>query len=98
MAGNITLGAASRSNLLSLQSTTSLIGRTQGRLSTGLKVASALDDASAFFTARSLSNRATDLTAVKGKVDQAISAVSNAVQAIDAASKVVEQIRGIAES
>ena len=96
--GTITLGAASRSNLLSLQSTTSLIGRTQGRLSTGLKVASALDDASAFFTARSLSNRATDLTGVKGKVDQAISAVSNAVQAIDAASKVVEQIRGIAES
>ena len=96
--GSITLGAASRSNLLSLQSTTSLIGRTQGRLSTGLKVSSALDDASAFFTARSLTNRASDLTAVKGKVDQAISAVTNAVQAIDSATKIVEQIRGIAES
>ena len=95
---NITLGAASRSNLLSLQSTTSLIGRTQGRLSTGLKVASALDDASAFFTARSLNNRASDLTQVKDKVDQAISAVTNAVQAIDSATKIVEQIRGIAES
>jgi len=38
----ITLSAAVRSNLLSLQDTTDNINTTQGRLSTGLKVASAV--------------------------------------------------------
>ena len=42
---DITLGSATRTNLLSLQSTQSLIDRTQGRLATGLKVNNALDDA-----------------------------------------------------
>ena len=44
--GDITLSAAVRGSLLSLQSTTSLVERTQGRLSTGLEVASAIDDPS----------------------------------------------------
>lgn len=98
MAQSISLGAASRSNLLSLQSTTSLIGRTQNRLSTGLKVSSALDDASAFFAARSLNNRASDLNKAKDKIDQAVSTVKTATQAIDSASAIVEQIKGLAES
>lgn len=98
MAQSISLGAASRSNLLSLQSTTSLIGRTQNRLSTGLKVSSAVDDASAFFAARALNNRAGDLSKVKDKVDQAVSTVKSAIQAIDSASSIVEQIKGLAES
>ena len=49
MAGDITLSSATRTNLLSLQNTSSLIGQTQQRLATGLKVNSALDDALAFF-------------------------------------------------
>ena len=48
MAG-ITLSAAVRDSLLSLQTTTQLINRTQGRLSTGLAVASAIDDPINFF-------------------------------------------------
>lgn len=44
----ITLTAATRANLLWLQNTTALIGRTQERLATGLKVNSAIDDALAF--------------------------------------------------
>lgn len=98
MAQSISLGAASRSNLLSLQSTTSLIGRTQNRLSTGLKVSSALDDASAYFQARALTNRAGDLSKAKDKIDQAVSTVNAAVQAIESASAIVEQIKGLAES
>ena len=98
MAQSISLGAASRSNLLSLQNTTSLIGRTQNRLSTGLKVSSALDDASASFTARTLSNRAGDLSKVKDKIDQAVSTVTAATQAIESATALVEQIKGLAES
>ena len=39
----LTLSSATRANLLTLQSTTNLIGRTQERLATGLKVNSAID-------------------------------------------------------
>ena len=47
----VTLSSAVRSSLLSLQNTTQLIDRTQGRLSTGLRVASSVDDPVAFFQA-----------------------------------------------
>ena len=57
---DVTLTSAVRQNLLSLQSTTNLIGRTQNRLSTGLRVASAIDDPVNFFQAKGLSNRASD--------------------------------------
>ena len=43
MSSNVTLTSATRQNLLSLQDTASLTATTQNRLSTGLKVSSALD-------------------------------------------------------
>ena len=49
MADPINLTASVRGNLLTLQRTSSLIASTQTRLSTGLKINSALDDAAAFF-------------------------------------------------
>ena len=57
----VVLSAAVRSNLLSLQNTAQLLGKTQERLATGLRVNSALDDPPAFFTASSLNSRAGDL-------------------------------------
>ena len=54
MADQVNLSGATRTNLLALQRTTDLISRTQERLSTGLKVNSAIDDAIAFFQSRSL--------------------------------------------
>ena len=54
MAENVSLSAAVRANLLALQSTTDLISRTQGRLSTGLRVAAAVDDPVSFFQAKSI--------------------------------------------
>src|SRR6059058_3058634 len=59
---NITLTAAVRQNLLSLQSTADLLATTQGRLATGKKVNSALDNPTNFFTAAALSARAGQLT------------------------------------
>ena len=98
MSDKIALSAATRSNLLSLISTGKLIGRTQNRLSTGLKVASALDDASAFFQARNLSNRASDLNGVKSGIDQGISTISAAINGIDGITSVIEQMKGIAQA
>jgi len=48
---DITLNAAMRANLLSLQQTSSLQAQTQSRLATGKKVNSALDNPTSFFAA-----------------------------------------------
>ena len=58
---SIVLSASVRQNLLSLQSTASLLAKTQNNLATGNKVNTALDNPTEFFTAQSLNNRAGDL-------------------------------------
>jgi flagellin len=58
---DIVLSSGIRSNLLSLQNTASLIGTTQQRLATGLKVNSALDNPTSYFTASSLNASASNL-------------------------------------
>ena len=72
MAENVSLSTAVRANLLALQTTSELIGRTQGRLSTGLRVASAVDDAVSFFQAKSLNDRADDFNVKKRGIDQGL--------------------------
>ncbi len=95
---DVRLSAAVRNNLLSLQNTTGFINRTQDRLSSGLRVSSALDDAVAFFQAQALSNRAQDLSDRKDGIDQAISTLKAASNGIDALDKTVRQLKGIATS
>jgi flagellin len=96
MAGNkINLSAGVQSNLLTLQRTTKLIGTVQTRLSTGLKVNSAIDDASAFFTARALSNRADDLVGLKENIDLSISTLQAAIAGIESITELVEQAKGL---
>ena len=98
MAGEVKLSSAIRANLLSLQSTATLVARTQGRLSTGLKVANAIDDAVAFFQAKALSDRAGDLTAKKNGIDQGISSLTAALQAVESTEDVFAQMKGLALS
>jgi flagellin len=87
----ITLSKAVRSNLLNLQSTASLLGKSQERLSSGLRVNSALDNPTNFFTAQGLNSRANDLS-------QLSDAVSNAVQTVAAADKGITAITKLVES
>ena len=96
MADSINLSGATRTNLLALQKTTDLISRTQERLSTGLKVNSAIDDAIAYFQSRSLSDRAGDLSVLKDSIDQGVSTVQTAVNGIESVSNIVQQMKGIA--
>jgi flagellin len=98
MADKVDLSAAIRSNLLTLSRTTDLIDRTQNRLSTGLKVSSALDDAAAFFAARSLTNRADDLNGLKSNIDQGISTLEAAINGLEAITELIEQAKGLAIS
>jgi flagellin len=94
----INLSSAVRSNLLTLQRTGRLIDTTQDRLSTGLKVNSAQDDASAFFTSRALNFRAADLNGIKENIDLAISTLTAALNGIDAITELVEQAKGLANN
>ena len=97
-ADKVSLSQAVRGNLLSLQRTTNTIDQTQTRLSTGLKVNSALDDAAAFFTARALDNRAADLDSLKSGIDLAISTIQAAIDGIDAITDLVQQAKGLASN
>ena len=94
----VTLGAAIRSNLLSLQITDRLIGRTQGRLSTGLEIASPIDGAKKFFEAKGLTDRASDFDDKKDGIDQAISNVKVALDAVNGIDELVTQLKGLAIS
>ena len=96
--GDITLSAAVRGSLLSLQNTTSLVERTQGRLSTGLEVASAIDDPVAFFQAKSLNDRAFDFNEKKDGIDQGISTVTAALGGLESIEAIVRQLKGVATS
>ena len=95
---DVTLSGAVRANLLSLTNTANLIDQTQGRLSTGLRVSSPVDNAIAFFQARSLSDRASDLTERKEGIDQGVSALETTLKATDAIEDLTQQIKGIIDS
>ena len=95
MAENVSLSAAVRSNLLALQSTSELIARTQGRLSTGLRVASTIDDPVSFFQAKSLNDRADDFTSKKRGIDQGISTITAASDAVTGIEALVQQLKGL---
>ena len=98
MADPINLSSSVRTNLLTLQRTSGFIADTQTRLSTGLRVNSALDDAAAFFTAKGLSDTATDFDALKSNIDLAISTIQTAIDGIDAISELVNQAKGLASN
>ncbi|MEM7618990.1 MAG: flagellin [Pseudomonadota bacterium] len=87
---DITLSSSVRSNLLALQNTADLLGLTQERLATGLKVNSALDDPTAFFTASSLNARASDLNRLQDFVGNAVQTLRAADEGIEALTNLVE--------
>lgn len=87
-----------RSNLLSLQQTSNLMNQTQERLSSGKKVNSAVDNPSSFYTARSLTNRANDLSGLLDSMGQAVSTIKAANEGIEAITTFVEQAKAVATS
>ena len=94
----ISLTASMRSNLLSLQNTSSLMDQTQERLSTGNKVNSAIDNPSSYYTAQSLNNRASDLNSLLDSMGQAISTIKAADEGIEAITSFVDQAKAVASS
>ncbi len=98
MSSNIVLGLATRQNLLSLQDINANISTSQSHLATGLKVASAIDDAVKFFQSQSLLNRASDITQRKDTIDQGISSLTTATQATQSVVSILQQMQGLLNS
>jgi len=98
MSDQITLTAATRTNLLSLQQTQTLINRTQQRLASGLKVNSALDDALSFFEAKNLNQRASDFETIKNNISGAVSVVTAATQGLTSIQQTLTQMKALAQS
>ena len=95
---DISLTASMRSNLLSLQQTQDLMDQTQERLSTGKKVNSAIDNPSSYYTAQSLTNRASDLSSLLDSMGQGIQTIQAANEAIESITTFAEQLKSIANS
>ncbi len=87
----IVLSASVRQNLLSLQSTASLLATTQNDLATGNKVNSALDNPTNFFTAQSLNNRASD-------IGNLLDSIGNGVQVLQAANTGITSLQSLVDS
>jgi flagellin len=93
---NITLTASVRQNLLSLQSTADLLATTQGRLATGKKVNSALDNPTNFFTAAGLDARASDISNLLDSIGNGVQVLQAANTGITSLSKLVDTAKSIA--
>jgi flagellin-like hook-associated protein FlgL len=93
---NITLSAAVRQNLLSLQGTADLLATTQTRLATGKKVNSALDNPTNFFTAAGLDARASDISNLLDSIGNGVQVLQAANTGITSLSSLVDTAKSIA--
>jgi flagellin-like hook-associated protein FlgL len=92
---DIPLTSGIRGNLLLLQSTQTLLDRTQQRLSTGNKINSALDGPVAYFAAKGLNTRSDDLSALKDSIGQSVSTIQTANQAASTISDYLDQAQAL---
>ncbi|WP_055049418.1 flagellin N-terminal helical domain-containing protein [Devosia sp. A16] len=90
---DVNLSKAVRSNLLALQSTAASMAKTQQRLATGLKVNSALDNPTNFFTAASLNSRAGDMSNLLDSMSNGIKTIEAADNGLSAITKTVESMQ-----
>ena len=95
---NITLTSGMRSNLFSLQKTANQMDNTQGRLATGKKVNSALDDPIAFFAAQGHEQRSSDLAIRKDEMSEAIQTIKAADNGISAVLDLIASAKSLAQS
>ena len=93
----IILTSSMRSNLSSLRTIAAQMDKTQNILSTGKKVNSAIDNASSYYQARSLSNRAADLNRLLDDMCKGIQVLQAANEGLESATAYLEQMKSVAE-
>lgn len=96
--GDISLTAAMRQNLLSLQDTNSKMSSTQGRLASGKKVNTPLDNPTNYFSAQSYLQRANDLSIRKDGMSEAVQMLSAANAGITGIQQLIQSAQGVASS
>ena len=95
---SINLTAGMRANLFSLQQTSKDFDVTQKRLSTGLKVNTALDDPINFFAAQEHRLRASDLAGRKDGMSEAIQTIKAANVGVEGITNLIAQAKSLAQS
>ncbi len=88
---DITLSAGIRQNLLSLQQTSANLTTTQEHLATGKKVNTAFDNPTSYFTAQSLTNRASDLSTLLDQIGQGIQTLDAANNGLTSITQLLQQ-------
>lgn len=95
---SVTLSSTILSNLLSLQNTSALINQTSGRLTTGLAIASPIDDAIKYFAAKTLTDRAGDLTVRKDAIAQGVNTLQTMVNTTTSIESITQQLKGVIDA
>jgi len=95
---DISLTSGMRSNLLSLQQTSSMINTTQTRLASGKKVNSPLDNPTNYFAAQGHVQKAADLSVRKDGMAEAVQTVKAADTGIKALTALIESAKGVASA
>ena len=98
MGQQVTLTAGMQQNLFSLQQTNKLMDMTQGRLASGKRVQSALDDPINFFAAKEHNQRAGDLNSRKDYMGEAVQTVKAASAGIEALTDLINAAKSLAQS
>jgi flagellin len=93
---DVVLSGAIRSNLLSMQNTAKMLDETQLRLATGLRVRSAIDSPTSYFTAQGLNNRASDLNNLLDAMGQGVQTLQAADEGIKSILKLVDSMKAVA--
>jgi len=91
----ISLSASIRTNLTSLKSTSNLLAQTTDRLSTGKKVASAIDNPTNYFAAENYNSTATSLEARLDGMSEATEMINSADNGITNIKAYLSQMKGV---
>jgi flagellin len=94
----IQLTGGMRQNLMSLQKTSDLMERTQKRLSTGLRIQTALDDPINYFAAKGHRDRANDLAFRKDEMNEGIQLLKATDAGISSILDMIASAKSIAQS
>ena len=84
---------ATRTVLLGLQRTRTVLEVASQHITTGLRVKSSIDGTTAFFDAQGLTNRAADLLTIKNSISDAASVIGAAVDTIDSMITLIDETK-----
>ena len=95
---SVTLTAGISANLFALQNTNALMESTQRRLSTGLRVETALDDPINFFAAQEHKQRSSDLNFRKDAMGEAVQTIKAGNNGMEAITDLIASAKSTAQS